>query len=91
MTFSVIPKQWDEPVQEGDYYFNVSPFEDEMEALNGWKFSISGPTNNGPTLVRFLLLDKDMGGMTIHQIVNIIYADLVKRWPQISLVCRAIY
>lgn len=80
----------DEEPKSGQYYYNVNPIQDDDVAL--WKFSISGPGNNGPTIVRFLVDADDpvIQEWGINSVINITYQMFLERWPMVDLVNRTI-
>ena len=87
--YKLYPKRNEEPVT-GQYYFNCVPMEDGDTKL--WKFSISGPTNNGPTIVRFLVANDDPVIIEhgIQAVIARSYEMFRDRWPRVDLVCRSI-
>lgn len=91
MNINTIVKVWSNEIPEGQYYFNIVPFED-IE-LSGWKFSISGPGNNGHTLASFLVDDQEpmIKEKGIYQVVDFLYKEMILTFPGIDLVCRATY
>jgi len=87
--YKLYPPRDEEPVT-GQYYFNVNPMVDGDVKL--WKFSISGPTNNGPTIVRFLVADDDpvVQEHGIRAVIARSYEMFRDRWPHVDLVSRTI-
>jgi len=75
---------------QGQYYMNVVNMTNDWEFPH-WKFSLSGPGNNGPTVARYLLgVDElEKSGLSIQKVVSVLYTDLLARYADI--VVRATY
>ena len=89
---NTIMKLWPkERPRPGQYYLNVNMV-DEHEEIAFWKFSLSGPGPNGPTIAVCLLATQDpvFRENTIQVVVGRFYQDLIDRWP-IDIVTRTTY
>jgi hypothetical protein len=87
-----ITKLYPDAIPAGQYYLNVSAFNDSE--LAGWKFSVSGPGPNGPNRVSFLVDEHDVifTRLSIQQVVGMMYGSMMEKYRTIiDLVVRATY